>query len=76
VNLVKYLSVIFDKRTTWILRIKIIEVKAFRKFIRVYSLLKHERLNANLEITFHKALITSVMTYACPPGNLRKIGAF
>jgi hypothetical protein len=40
VNHVKYLSVIFDKRITWRLHIEMIEAKAFRIFIRVYSLLK------------------------------------
>jgi hypothetical protein len=43
-----------------------IEAKAFRTFIRLYSLLKSERLNANIKLTLHKALIKSVMTYACP----------
>jgi hypothetical protein len=41
-----------------------IEANAFRTFIRVYSLLKSERLSANIKLTFHKALIRSVMTYA------------
>jgi hypothetical protein len=43
-----------------------IEAKAFRTFIRLYSLFKSERLNANIKLTLHKALIRSVMTYACP----------
>jgi hypothetical protein len=43
-----------------------IEAKAFRTFIRTYSLLKSERLSANIKLTFHKALITSVVTYAFP----------
>jgi hypothetical protein len=43
-----------------------IEAKAFRTFIRTYSLFKSERLNANIKLTLHKALIRSVMTYACP----------
>jgi hypothetical protein len=43
-----------------------IEAKAFRTFIGVYSLLKSERLSTNIKITLHKALIRSVITYACP----------
>jgi hypothetical protein len=43
-----------------------IEAKAFRTFIRVYSLFKSERLSANIKMTIHKARIRSVMTYACP----------
>jgi hypothetical protein len=39
--------------------------KAFRTFIRIYSLLKSERLSAKIKLTLHKALIRSVMTYAC-----------
>jgi hypothetical protein len=37
VNIVKYLGVIFDKKITWGPHIEMIEVKAFRTFIRVYS---------------------------------------
>jgi hypothetical protein len=66
VNSVKYLSVIFDKRMTWRLHIERIEAKAFRTFIRLYSLFKSERLSVNIKFTLHKALIRSVMTYACP----------
>jgi hypothetical protein len=54
---VKYLGVIFDKRMTWRLHIDKIEVKDFRTFIRLYSLFKSERLNANIKLTLHKALI-------------------
>jgi hypothetical protein len=45
---------------------EMIEAKAFRALLRVYSLFKSERLSANIKLTFHKALIRSVMTYACP----------
>jgi hypothetical protein len=61
VDHVKYLGVIFDKR----LHIEMIEAKAFRTFIRDYSLFKSERLSANIKLTQYKALIRSVMTYAC-----------
>jgi hypothetical protein len=65
VNSVKFLGVIFDKRMTWRLHIEI-ETKAFRTFIKIYSLFKRERLSTNIKLTLHKALIRSVMTYACP----------
>jgi hypothetical protein len=66
VNHVKYLSVIFDKRITCKLHIEMTEAKAFRAVTRIYSLYKSERLSANIKLTFHKELIRSVMTYACP----------
>jgi hypothetical protein len=66
VNSVKYLGVIFDKRMTWSLHIEMIVAKVFMTFIRMYSLFKSERLSANIKLTLHKALIRSVMTYACP----------
>jgi hypothetical protein len=66
VNSAKYVGVIFDKRITQRLQIHVIEAKAFRTFIRIYSLFKSERLSANIKFTLHKALIRSVMTYAYP----------
>jgi hypothetical protein len=51
---------------TWRLRVEMIQAKAFRTFIRLYSLFKSERMSANIKLTIHKALIRSVMTYACP----------
>jgi hypothetical protein len=65
-NQVKYIGVIIDKRITWRSRIKVTEAEAIRKIIRIYSLFKSERLSANIKLTLHKALITSVTTYACP----------
>jgi hypothetical protein len=46
------------------------EAKAFRTFIRIYSLFKSERLSVNIKLTLHKALFISVMTYACPAWEL------
>jgi hypothetical protein len=43
-----------------------IEARAFRTFIRIYSLFRSEHLNANIKLSPRKALIRSVMTYACP----------
>jgi hypothetical protein len=37
----------------------------FRTFIRIYSLCKSERLSYNIKVVLYKALISSVMTYAC-----------
>jgi hypothetical protein len=65
VNSVKYLGVTFDKRITWRLHTEKIEAKAFRTFIRIYSLFRSKRLSANIKLTLHKALIRSVITYAC-----------
>jgi hypothetical protein len=62
INHVKYLSVMFDKRITWRLHIQVTEAKAFRTFIRIYSLFKSERLSVNITLNFYKALIRSVMT--------------
>jgi hypothetical protein len=42
------------------------EAKAFRTFNRVYSLFKGEGLGVNIKLALHKALIRSVMGYACP----------
>jgi hypothetical protein len=43
-----------------------IEANAFRTYIRVHSRFKSERLRTNIKLTLHKALIRSVITYACP----------
>jgi hypothetical protein len=43
-----------------------IEAKAFRTFIRIYSLFKSERLSTNIKLALHKAFIRGIMTYACP----------
>jgi hypothetical protein len=64
------MCVIFDKRITWRLHTEIIEIKAFRTFIRIYSLFKIEALSMNIKLTLHKALIRAVMTYACPACEL------
>jgi hypothetical protein len=65
VNHVKYFGVIFDKRITWSLHIEMTEAKAIRTFIRIYSLFKSERSSTNIKLTLHRALIRSVMPYAC-----------
>jgi hypothetical protein len=70
INRVKYLGVIFDKRITWRLHIKMTESMAFRTFTRIYYLFKSERLSASIKLTLHRALIKSVMTYARPAWEL------
>jgi hypothetical protein len=60
VNHVKYFGAIFDENYM------VTDGKAFRTFIRLYSLFKNDRLSANIKLTLHKALISSVMTYVCP----------
>jgi hypothetical protein len=47
---------------TWRLHIEMIEAKAFRTFIRNYSLFKNERLSANIKLNLHNTLIRSIMT--------------
>jgi hypothetical protein len=67
---VKYLGVNFDRRITWRLHIEMTKAKAFRTCIRIYTLFKSERLCANIKLTLHKALIKTLMTYACPAWEL------
>jgi hypothetical protein len=47
-----------------------IEGKVFGIFIRIYSVLKSERLSAKITLTLHKAVIRTVMTHACPAWEL------
>jgi hypothetical protein len=70
VSHVNYLGVIFDKRITWRLHLQMIKAKAFRTHIRIYSILKSERLSADIKRTIHMTLIRSVITYACPACEL------
>jgi hypothetical protein len=46
------------------------EAKAFRAFNRICSLLISELLSTNIKLTLHKALISSVMSYAYPAWEL------
>jgi hypothetical protein len=66
VNNVKYLGLNFDRKISWRHHIERVEAKAFRTFMNTYSLFKSERLSANIKLTLYKALIRSIMTYACP----------
>jgi hypothetical protein len=47
------------------------EAKAFRTFIRIYSIFKSERLRANIiKLILHKSLIRSAVTYSCSSWEL------
>jgi hypothetical protein len=72
VNSVNYLGVIFDKKVIKRLHIEMIEAKAFRTFIRIYSLFRSERLCANIKVTLHKALIGVSWLMFATPGSLRQ----
>jgi hypothetical protein len=65
---VRYVGIIFDKKIIPKIHVEktIAEALGTYLYIRTYSLLKNDRLNANIKIAFHKALIRSVMTCACP----------
>jgi hypothetical protein len=49
------------------------EAKAFRIFLRIYSLLESERLSAKIKLTLRKALIGTVITYACAAWELAAV---
>jgi hypothetical protein len=66
VNNVRYLGVISDRRMTWRHHIKRTVAKALRTYVRAQSLLKNVRLSTNIKLMLYKALIRSVMTFACP----------
>jgi hypothetical protein len=70
VNYVECLGVVFDRGIAGALHIETIEVGAFRTLIRIYSPLKSENLGANIGLALHKALVDSVITYACPSWEL------
>jgi hypothetical protein len=66
VNDVKYLRITFDRRMTCRTHIDLIVTKALRTFLKIYSLLKSEKLSIRTKMTLHKALISSKLTYAWP----------
>jgi hypothetical protein len=51
---------------TWRLHIERTVAKVLRMYLRTYSVFKSERLSTIIKLTLYKALIRSVMTYACP----------
>jgi hypothetical protein len=46
------------------------EAKAFRTFIRIYTVFQRKRLSADVKLTLPKSLIRSVATYAYPAWKL------
>jgi hypothetical protein len=66
VNNVKYLGLIFDKKITRIIHIETMATKTLRIFISICPILKSERSSVNTKLTLYKALIRSILTYACP----------
>jgi hypothetical protein len=56
----------FDKTITWGLHEETLTAKAYRTFIRRHFLFKIEQSITRFKLTFHKLLIRSVITYACP----------
>jgi hypothetical protein len=59
-------SLEFSQYPVWRLHIETVKAKAFRTFIKIYYPLKSEGLSTNIILALHKALIRSIMTYACP----------
>jgi hypothetical protein len=72
VNNVMYLGVTFNRRMTWRHHTERTVAKALHTYVRTYSLFKSWRLSTNVKLMLYKALIRSVMTYACPPGSMRR----
>jgi hypothetical protein len=66
VNSVKYVGVIFDRRLTWRLHIEKIAAKTFGTYIRTYYIFKSKHLNSYIKLIMYRALIRSIITYACP----------
>jgi hypothetical protein len=65
-NHVKYLGVIFDKKVTWKPHTETTATKALGIFLSIYPILKIERLSVGAKLIIYKALIRSMLTYACP----------
>jgi hypothetical protein len=63
VNQAKYIGVILGENYMEILKT---DRSQSLQNISVHSLFRRKRLSVNIKLTFHKALIRSVMTYACP----------
>jgi hypothetical protein len=51
---------------TWRHHIERAAAKALRTYVRIYSLIKIGRLSTNIKLALYKAMIRSLMTYACP----------
>jgi hypothetical protein len=56
---VRYLGGIFDKKIAWGLHAGMMEAKALRIFIIIYSLFRSERLSANIKLKLYKVLTSA-----------------
>jgi hypothetical protein len=61
-----YSAVTLDRRLSWTHHIERTVAKVLRTYVSICSLFKNKRLNTNIKLTPYKALMKSVMTYACP----------
>jgi hypothetical protein len=61
-----YLGVTFDRMMIWMLHTERTVAKALHTYIRTHSLFKRGSLNINIKLMLYRALIRSVITYACP----------
>jgi hypothetical protein len=66
VNNVTYLGVTFVRRMTWRHHTERTAVKALCMYVRTYCLFKSGLLSTAIKLALYKALIRSMMTYACP----------
>jgi hypothetical protein len=64
-NQMKYIDVIICNIITWRLYTAVIKDNAFRAFITVNFLFWRKRLTTHIELTFHKAFIMPILSYAC-----------
>jgi hypothetical protein len=51
---------------TWRPHIEKTAAKALGTYIRTYSIFKSKHLSAHIKLIMYRALIRSIMTYACP----------
>jgi hypothetical protein len=72
VNSAEYLGIIFDRRLTLRLHIENTSAKALGTYIRTYSVFKSNHLSANIKLIVYRALLKSIMTYACPTWEFAK----
>jgi hypothetical protein len=60
------LGATFDSSMTRRHHIERTVAKALRTYVKTYSLFKSGHLSTNIKLALYKAVIMSVMTYACP----------
>jgi hypothetical protein len=60
------MGVTFDRRMTWRTHIEKTAAKALGTYVRTYSIFKSKHLSVYINLIVYRALIRSIMTYACP----------